>query len=254
LPAASWLEKDGTFTNTERRVQLLEPVLPAPGEAWPDWQIVSALGQKLDEKLGRRRRPGYWSFASPADIAKEAAAATPIYHGMLHHRLADGGLCWPCPAEDHPGTPTLHTKTFTRGRGKFHAVAAQLPAEQPDAEYPLILSTGRVLYHYHTGTMTRRSEGLSWRMPRGYAEINEKEAASAGIRDGGQVVIRSRRGSVRTQARVSQNVPPGVVFLSFHWKEAPANLLTHDHTLDPLAKIPEYKVCAVRVESIRVKP
>ncbi len=251
LPAASWLEKDGTFTNTERRVQLLAPVLSPPGEARPDWQIVCALGQKLDEALGHRRRPGYWAFASTADIAKEAAAATPIYRGMLHHRLTDGGLCWPCPAEDHPGTPMLHTKTFTRGRGKFHALKAQLPAEQPDAEYPLILSTGRILYHYHTGTMTRRSEGLSWRVPRGYAEINEKEAANAGIRDGGQMVIRSRRGSVRTQARVSQNVPPGVVFLSFHWREAPANLLTHDHTLDPLAKIPEYKVCAVCIEPIR---
>jgi formate dehydrogenase alpha subunit len=255
LPAASFLEKDGTFTNTERRVQLLNPILPPPGEAWPDWRILCALGQKLDERLGRERtlpEIGHWSFNSTSAIMTEAARVTPIYRGIKHHRLAGNGLTWPCPEEGHPGTPILHVQAFSRGRGKFHAVAAQLPAEQPDEEFPLILSTGRILYHYHTGTMTRRSEGLSWREPRGYAEVNERDAAAAAIRDGGQVVIRSRRGQVRTQARVSQRVPPGVVFLSFHWKEAPANLLTHDFALDPLAKIPEYKVCAVRIEPIRV--
>jgi predicted molibdopterin-dependent oxidoreductase YjgC len=144
-----------------------------------------------------------------------------------------------------------HTETFTRGRGAFHAVAAQLPAEQPDAAFPLILTTGRILYHYHTGIMTRRSEGLAWRESRGYAEINVQDAAAARIRDGGPVLLTSRRGQVRTQARVGQRVPPGTVFLSFHWKEAPANLLTQDFALDPLAKIPEYKVCAVRLERPR---
>jgi predicted molibdopterin-dependent oxidoreductase YjgC len=155
---------------------------------------------------------------------------------------------WPCPAPDHPGTPILHAETFTRGRGQFHPVEARPPAEQPDAEYPLVLSTGRILYQYHTGTMTRRSQGLNWREPRGFAEVNSADAGAAGVLDGKPMVIRSRRGEVRTQARVTDRVPPGVVFLSFHWKEAPANLLTSDDGLDPTAKIPEFKISAVRIE------
>ena len=127
-------------------------------------------------------------------------------------------------------------------------ITAHLQAEQPDAEYPMILSTGRTLYHYHSGTMTRRSEGLAWREPRSYAEVNELDAERLGVRDGGPIVILSRRGQVRTQARIGKRVPPGTVFLSFHWREAPANMLTHDFGLDPEAKIPEYKMCAVRVE------
>ena len=252
LPAASSLEKDGTFTNTERRVQLLEPVLPPPGQAQPDWQILCALGQKLDEKLGRERQ-GYWDYSSTAAIMAELATVTPIYGGVRHHRLVGSGLIWPCPTEEHPGTPILHTEKFSRGLGKFHAVAAQLPAELPDEEYPLILTTGRILYHYHTGTMTRRSEGLNWRESRGYAEVNEQDAQAIGLRDGSAVTIHSRRGQVRTQARLSQRVAPGVIFLSFHWKEAPANMLTQDFALDPVAKIPEYKVCAVRLENPRNK-
>ena len=134
-------------------------------------------------------------------------------------------------------------------RDRFHAITAQLPAEMPDTEYPLILSTGRILYHYHTGTQTRRSEGLDWREPKGFVEINAVDAENADIRDGGPVVISSRRGQVRTQARISDSVQPGVIFLAFHWKEAPANLLTQDYALDPIAKIPEYKVSAVRIEN-----
>jgi formate dehydrogenase alpha subunit len=249
LPAAASLEKDGTFTNTERRVQLVRPVVPPPGKALPDWQITSRLAAKLDEALGRADKAPRWCYASTAEIMAELAHVTPIYRGMRHARLAGDGLMWPCPSLDHPGTPILHTATFSRGLGKFHAVAARLPAEQPDAEFPLILSTGRILYHYHTGTMTRRSEGLDWREPRGYAEINVEDAAAANLRDGGPVIISSRRGQVRTQARISRRVQPGVVFLSFHWKESPANLLTQDYALDPLAKIPEYKVSAVRLEN-----
>ena len=249
LPAAASLEKDGSFTNTDRRVQLLHPVLKPPGLALPDWQITSALAQRLDAKLGRPPGVLRWQFDSTAEIMEEMAEVTPIYGGMRHGRLADTALAWPCPSVDHLGTPILHTAAFSRGLGKFHAVAAQPPAENPDAEYPLILSTGRILYHYHTGTMTRRSEGLDWREPRGYAEINAADAAVSDIRDGGAVVIRSRRGQVRTQARISERVQPGVVFLSFHWREAPANMLTQDYALDPLAKIPEYKVSAVRLEN-----
>ena len=249
LPAAASLEKDGTFTNTERRVQHLHPITPPPGEALPDWQITGAIGEKLDAALGRTPGRVRWRFHSTAEIAAETAAVTPIYAGILHHRLGDGGLVWPCPSPEHPGTPILHTERFSRGLGKFHAVQAVLPAEPTDAEYPLILSTGRVLYHYHTGTMSRRSVGLDWREPRGYVEVNPADAAAHNLRDGGPVVIHSRRGQVRTQARFSDRVQPGVVFLSFHWKEAPANILTHDFGLDPLAKIPEYKVSAVRLEN-----
>ena len=250
LPAASYLEKDGTFTNTERRVQLIAPVLPAPGQSLPDWQIVGQLGERLAAKLGHTPdKVAAWHYASTAAIMDEIARVTPSYGGIYHRRLAGEGLTWPCPADDHPGTPILHTAKFTRGLGKFHAVPVNMPAEQPDAEFPLILTTGRILYHYHTGTMTRRSEGLNWRESRGYAEVHPYDAEQAGLRDGGPALVTSRRGQVRTQVRVTERVPQGTVFLSFHWKEAPANVLTQDFKLDPLAKIPEYKVCAVRIES-----
>ena len=248
LPAASWLEKDGTFTNTERRVQMLAPVLSSPGEARPDWQILCDLGVLLDKKL-ERNESSAWDFPSTASVMQEIAKVTPIYRGITHRRLGSEGLFWPCTSETHPGTPILHLNGFSRGKGKFHAIRGQTSAELPDADYPMILTTGRILYHFHTGTMTRRSEPLSWREPKGYAEVNEQDATRLGIRDGGPVLITSRRGQVRTQARVGKRVKPGVVFLSFHWREAPANLLTQDHTLDPVAKIPEYKVTAVRIEA-----
>jgi predicted molibdopterin-dependent oxidoreductase YjgC len=142
---------------------------------------------------------------------------------------------------------------FSRGKGKFNPVSASDPAENPDDEYPLILSTGRVLYHYHTGTMTRRSKPLDWREPRGYAEIHPENAAEIGLENDRAVIIKSRRGEIRTRARLSEEVLPGTVFLAFHWREAPANVLTQDHTLDPIAKIPEYKVCAIRLENPRAK-
>ena len=253
LPAAASLEKDGTFTNTERRVQLLQPIVSPPGKAKPDWQIIAAIAKKFDEKMGIERTAGYWDFASTAEIMDEAAQVTPIYGGVSHQRLSNGGLSWPCPTPDHPGTKFLHQGKFSRGRGKFYPIEALLPYEQPDEEYPLILTTGRILYHYHTGTMTRRSEGLDWRVPRGYAEINVKDAEAIGLLDGGAVEILSRRGKVRTQARIGERVPPGVVFLSFHWKESPANILTHDAKLDPIAKIPEYKASSVKLVNPKAK-
>ncbi len=288
LPAAASLEKDGTFTNTERRVQLIRPVLDPPGAAKPDWQIICAIGERLQARLrgesgidketrrqgdkengGSDRSPVVhgpssmvhrpssvvrWQYASTAAIMEELAAVAPIYGGMRHERLTGAGLTWPCPTADHPGTPILHTTQFSRGPGKFHAVAAGEAAELPDDEYPTILTTGRLLYQYHTGTMTRRSEGLNWREPRAYAEISAIDAAELGLRDGGVVIIKSRRGEVRVQGRVSDRVKPGTVFLSFHWKEAPANVLTHDFALDPRAKIPEFKVCAVRLELPKAPP
>jgi formate dehydrogenase alpha subunit len=249
LPAASWLEKDGTMTNTERRVQHLNPVIESPGEAWPDWKITAALGERIDQALGLPRTTEYWDYGSPAEIMEELREVAPIYGGLSYRRLGGTGLTWPCPTDDHPGTTILHTQGFSRGKGRLMPIEPQSPAELPDDEYPLILTTGRSLYHYHTGTMTRRSDALSWRDPRGHAEVNPVDAERIGIRDAGPVVIASRRGQVRTQARVGNRVPPGVVYLAFHWREAPANLLTQDFALDPEAKIPEYKVCAVRLES-----
>jgi formate dehydrogenase alpha subunit len=247
LPAASSLEKDGTFTNTERRVQLLAPVVDVPGEALPDWVITGRVAAAVSQRLGRSGDVR-WLFGSTAEIMTELAEATPSYRGMSHDRVAGDGLVWPCPSTDHPGTPILHTEGFSRGLGRFYPVEVQLPVEQPDDEFPLILSTGRILYHYHTGTMTRRSDGLNWREPRGFAEVNAVDAEAVGVLDGRPMIIRSRRGELRTQARVTDRVPPGVVFLSFHWREAPANLLTSDESLDPIAKIPELKVSAVRIE------
>ena len=253
LPAAASLEKDGSFTNTERRVQLLNPVLPPPGQALPDWQITTQIAERFDQAFNKERRYGYWHYPSTRAIFAELAGVTPIYHGMSHERLEGAGLQWPCPTNEHPGTPILHSQQFARGLGKFHAIRANDPAEQPDEEYPLILTTGRVLYHYHTGTMTRRSEPLSWVEPRGFVEINPADADTVGVKDRQAVVVESRRGSVRTSVRLSKNVPPGTIFLAFHWREAPANMLTQDFKLDPVAKIPEYKVCAVRLQNPRAK-
>jgi predicted molibdopterin-dependent oxidoreductase YjgC len=253
LPAASSLEKDGTFTNSERRVQMLQPVLPAPGGAWPDWQITGEIAAHFDEKMGIERNPKHWIFPSTEIIFNELASVTPIYAGMSHERLVGEGLQWPCPDPDHPGTPILHVEKFSRGLGKFNPVMAKDPAERPDEEYPLILTTGRVLYHYHTGTMTRRSEPLAWVEPRGYVEINPEDATAVDVLDDQAVIIKSRRGVVRTRAKISESVPPGTIFLAFHWREAPANMLTQDFALDPVAKIPEYKVCAVRLENPRAK-
>jgi predicted molibdopterin-dependent oxidoreductase YjgC len=253
LPAASSLEKDGTFTNTERRVQLIHQVLSAPGEARPDWQITGEIAARFDEKMGIERDRKHWIFPSTEMIFKELTSVTPIYAGMSHARLVSDGLQWPCPEAQHPGTPILHVGKFSRGFGKFNPVKANDPAEQPDEEYPLILTTGRVLYHYHTGTMTRRSGPLAWVEPRGYVEINSEDAFAVDVMHDQAVIIESRRGTVRTRAKISDSVPPGTIFLAFHWREAPANMLTQDFALDPVAKIPEYKVCAVRLKNPRIK-
>jgi predicted molibdopterin-dependent oxidoreductase YjgC len=198
--------------------------------------------------MGIEREADYWRYDSPAEIFEELTAVTPIYQGMSYERLKGVGLQWPCPSADHAGTPILHSETFARGLGLFSPVRANDPAEQTDEEYPLILSTGRVLYHYHSGTMTRRSGPLAWRDPGGYIEVNSEDAAAAGVEDGDAVVLKSRRGTVHARVKVSEEVPPGTVFLAFHWREAPANRLTHDIALDPVAKIPEYKISAVRLE------
>jgi predicted molibdopterin-dependent oxidoreductase YjgC len=185
-------------------------------------------------------------YDSPADIMKEIASLTPSYGGISYERLEKGGLQWPCPTAGHPGTPVLHVGKFSRGLGKFHPVEYVPPAEMPDESYPLILSTGRRHFHYHTGTMTRRTGALEVYCSREHLEINPADAAGLGIMDGSRVRVVSRRGSVELAARVTEIVPVGLVFTSFHFPEVAINKLTNP-ARDATAKIPEFKVCAVRV-------
>jgi len=240
LPAASFAEKDGTFTNTERKVQRVRAAVPSPGEARADWRIVNDLACRMGAD---------WSYTHPREIMAEIDALTPSYAGITYERLdAEGGLCWPCPDVDHPGTPILHIGAFTRGKGRFFPIAYQPPAEVAGGDYPLTLTTGRMLEHYHTGTMTRRSDGLNELVPTGFAEIHPDDAARLGISDGAAVSVETRRGAISIAANVTSRVRPGTVFVPFHFWESPANRLTNT-ARDPMAKIPEFKVCACRVSA-----
>jgi formate dehydrogenase alpha subunit len=256
LPAASFAEKDGTFTNTERRVQRVRRAVEPPGEARPDWWIVAELAKRVlalsVESQGTgdmlpetaSRTPGTWDYAAPIEIFNELTALTPSYAGITYTRLENGGLQWPVPAADHPGTPILHREKFTRGLGLFSPVEYVPAAEKPDAEFPFILTTGRVLQQFHTGSMTHKVAGLNTLAPEERVEINSDDAAREGIRDRDWVTVSSRRGAARARARVTPRIAPGVVFMTFHYAEAPGNVLTNP-ALDPIAKIPEFKVCAV---------
>ena len=237
LPASSFAEKDGTFTNTERKVQLIHAAVPSPGEARADWRIIAELA---------RRMGADWRYGHPREIMAEIAALTPSYAGITFDRLEEGGLCWPCPDQSHPGTPILHIGKFTRGLGKFFPVVYQAPAEQADDEYPLTLTTGRMLEHYHTGTMTRRSDGLNELVPTGFVEVHPADAERLGVADEAIIAVETRRGRIEVPARVTPRVRPGTVFIPFHFWESPANRLTNT-ARDPLAKIPEFKVCGCRI-------
>jgi len=240
LPVAGFAEKEGTFTNTERRVQRVRKGLDPPGKARTDWAVICDLS----------RRMGYlMSYLNAAAIQEEIAQVTPIYGGITYDRLEVGSRQWPCPDRDHPGTPILHTDRFTRGLGKFHLVTFIPPKELPDDDYPFLLSTGRILEHFHTGTMSRHSEVLDTLVSVGAIEINPTDAERLRVTDGDAVRVSSRRGQIEIAARITDRVPPGTVFLAFHFREAPANRLTIA-ALDPVAKIPEFKVCAVRIEPV----
>jgi len=250
LPGAAFAEKDGTFTNTERRVQRVHQALQAPGNARPDWMVLSDLARRIQARLGAPADAAPWAgwqYASTAEIMAEINALSPSYAGIQYSRIEKQGLQWPCPTSEHPGTTVLHTAQFSRGLGKLSPVEWLPPAEQPDAEYPLVLTTGRVLYHFHGGTMTRRSKGLNEIYPEALVEINPLDARALGIEDGEMVHVCSRRGQVIAKAEVVERPDKGVVFMTFHFAEAAANFLTNP-ALDPIAKIPEYKACAVRVE------
>ena len=252
LPAASFAEKSGTFTNTERRIQLVRKAVESPGEARQDWQIITDLAKRLIALGGRNISPADysdWEYSSPNEIMKEIAAVTPSYAGVSHARLEHGETFqWPVKDETHPGTPILHVGQFARGLGKFTPVEHIEPAEMPDEEYPWLLSTGRVLYHWHGGEMSRRSQGLLAIYSKPLIEVSEEDAARLGLNGNNRVRVSSRRGSIEAEAWVTDRVPPGVIYANFHFPEASANELTLA-ALDPVAKIPEFKVCAVKVEA-----
>jgi formate dehydrogenase alpha subunit len=240
LPGVSFAEKEGTFTNSDRRVQRVRRALDPRGNARPDWKIICDLSTRLGYAL---------DYISPAEIMEEIASVTPSYGGIRYGRIETQGLQWPCPDGNHPGTPYLHQDTFVRGKGKFHVTPYAPAPELPDADYPFLLTTGRVLYHYHS-VLTRKSAGLSAIYPEGTLEVNPDDARRLGIApDNGLVEVASRRGKVNVKAKTSDRLPPGIVFMTFHFKEAAVNLLTLD-ALDPVAKIPGYKVCAVRIQKI----
>ena len=254
LPGVSFAEKTGTFTNTERRVQMVNQAIEPLGDARPDWWITSEIAKRLlSGTKGRVRSEApysSWDYHDSSQIMSEINALTPSYAGITHTRLASGErLQWPCPTLDHPGTPILHTEKFARGKGKFMPIDHVPPAEKPDDDFPMVMSTGRVLYHWHGGQMTRRAKGLMQVYGEALVELNPEDATKMGVNGRDVVKITSRRGSIEAQAWITDRVPPGMVYANFHFPNASTNVLTHA-SLDPVAKIPEYKITAVRVELV----
>ena len=243
LPGASFAEKEGTFTSSERRVQRVRKAINPPGEAMSDLEIIDRIARRIDGRGEQDVKP------EPAAIFAEVAALWPALGGMSYARLELESLQWPCPTADHPGTEYLFKDGFSRegGRALFTPVPFVASRELPDKDYPFVLTTGRELFHYHTGTQTRRSSGLNAIAPEPFVEVNPADASVLGLADGQKLTVSSRRGSIRLKARVSEIVPPQVVFIPFHYSEAAANLLTSD-AMDPVCKIMEAKVCAVKLE------
>jgi formate dehydrogenase major subunit/formate dehydrogenase alpha subunit len=253
LPGVSFAEKTGTFTNTERRIQMVHKAIETTSDAREDWTIIADLAQRIIA-LGPRKPIGGshadWSYASTSDIMDEINALTPSYAGVTHDRLEKGErLHWPVKSIEHGGTPILHVGQFARGRGKFMPIDHVPPAEAPDDEYPWLLSTGRVLYHWHGGEMTRRAEGLMAVYGQALIEVNPDDAIKLGLNGSKRVRVTSRRGSIEAEAWITDRVPPGMVYANFHFPESNANELTLG-ALDPVAKIPEYKISAVKVERV----
>jgi formate dehydrogenase alpha subunit len=256
LPAASFAEKDGTFTSMERRVQKIgKAILPLHG-AMADWKIVSEIS----------RRMGYpMEYKAAHEIMEEIALLTPSYGGIFHHRLGDFGLQWPCPDQRHTGTPFLRRRKFVKGLGTFKAIDFVSPAETMDSDFPFILTTGRTSFRYLTGTMCSRTSTLEREEPDCFVEISPADAQRIGVRSNMPVTVVSRRGKIAVNARVSDTVPEGMIFIPFHYRDVAANLITNP-AVDPIAKTPEFKVCAVHVvpaypeseggrdaESVRIK-
>ena len=236
LPAACYAEKDGTFTNTERRVQRVRKAVEAPGEARADWEIICDLSGRLGYEM---------DYGSPEEIFEEIRSLTPAYAGITYDRIEVTGLQWPVPDIDHPGTRYLHEGFFPRGLGLMQGIEYEEAAELTNEEYPILLTTGRMLYHYNVST--RNSGTLETLRPHELAEINPADAAGIGVSEGGQMRVSSRRGSLVTRVTVTDRVPPGILFMTFHYRESAVNELTNS-AFDPIAKTAEYKVCAVRIE------
>jgi len=255
LPGVSFAEKDGTVTNTERRVQMVRKAIPNLGDARQDWEIIAELSKLILANPAEGERTldltapwAGWDYQSPNQIMSEINALAPSYAGITHQRLNNGErLQWPVPSLDHPGTPILHTNGFTRGKGRFMPVDHIPAPELPDDEYPMTLSTGRVLYHWHGGALSRRSKGLSEIYDEALIELSPQDAIKLSVNGNSRVKVSSRRGSIVARAWITERVPEGMVFANFHFPEANANELTLAK-LDPIAKIPTFKVCAIKVE------
>ncbi len=240
LPAASFAEKDGTFTNTERRVQRVRKAINPIGNTKPDWQITCELSNLMGYKM---------NYPSPKEIYDEIASLAPMFAGINYARIEKNGIQWPCPDTKHPGTKFLHEGKFPRGPGKFFVLPYRAPAESPDKEYPLLLTTGRTLYHYNVGTMTRRSSGIIHKTNHCFVEVHEADAKELGICDGETVKICSRRGSITARAEVSDKVKKGVIWMPMHFAEAAVNKLTKD-AYDNITQTAEYKVCGAKIEKL----
>jgi len=240
LPASSFAEKEGHFTNTERRVQRLNIALPAPGEAKDDWEITQLIANTMGSD---------WNYRTVKEITEEINLTTPSYAGITWDRIGLNGLQWPCPTTEHPGTPYLHKDKFARGLGLFHEIEFKEPAELPDEEYPLILTTGRILEQFHTGTMSRKSKGLN-NIGKPSVMISVFDAEKLGISNSEPVEVSTRRGSIEIPAFVTKKMRAGTIYVPFHFVEAPANRLTIN-AVDPVAKIPEYKVCAAKITKLK---
>jgi formate dehydrogenase alpha subunit len=240
LPGVSFAEKDGTFTNTERKVKRVRKAIEPIGMSRQDWEIICDLSTRMGYPM---------SYDHPSQIMEEVAQLTPSYGGIYYDRIEKDGLHWPCPNRAHPGTAYLHKDRFNRGLGLFHAIEYLPPEELPDKEYPYLLTTGRIYVHYHTGTMTRRSPSLNKEVEEGFAEINPRQAKELGIIQGERIKVLSRRGEIEIKADLSERMERGMIFIPFHFVESAANRLTNP-AFDPIAKIPEFKVCAVKIEKV----
>jgi len=241
LPACSFAEKEGTFTNTDRRVQRVRQAIAPLGKSRPDWKIVSDLSKEMSAN-------GF-DYSTPREIMEEIAEMTPSYAGISYERLDKGEvLHWPCPEKDHPGTPILHENRFAGGKGKFFTVDYIPPPERPDEDYPFLLNTGRVPFHFHGGSMTRRIARLDREVPTGFINIHPEDASKLGVVEEETVRVSSRRGEISIKTKISNEVGLGTVFIPMHFTEHAVNVLTDPTNLDPVAKIPGFKVCAVKIE------
>lgn len=237
LPAACYAEKDGTFTNTERRVQRVRKAVNPPGEARLDWKIICDIAKGLGAK-------GF-DFKNEEEIFDGIRESSPAYRGMTYERIDKRGLQWPCPTEKHPGTPYLHKGVFPKGRADFKPARYQDPAELPCEEYPILLGTGRMLYHYNV--MTRNSKSLNDIRPGELCQIHPKDAEKLGLEEYDEIRVVSRRGAINTKVTITDKVQPGMIWMTFHFKESPVNELTNS-AFDPITDTAEYKVTAVRIE------